>query len=61
MPGSDAPRRVTGARPELAGDGVEALLARTRRQVSRFTLAAIVVVVSLVLTVVLNLLAYFRR
>ena len=48
MPGSDAPRRVTGARPELAGDGVEALLARTRRQVSRFTLAAIVVVVSLV-------------
>ena len=29
-------------------DGVEALLARTRRQVSRFTLAAIVVVVSLV-------------
>jgi len=34
--------------PHVVGDGVEALLARTRKQVSRFTLAAIVVVVSLV-------------
>jgi hypothetical protein len=34
--------------PHVVGDGVEALLARTRKQVSRFTLVAIVVVVSLV-------------
>ncbi|MEI6271206.1 MAG: HAMP domain-containing sensor histidine kinase [Chloroflexota bacterium] len=33
---------------QVSGDGVEALLARTRRQVSRFTLVAIVVVVSIV-------------
>jgi signal transduction histidine kinase len=37
-----------GANQQVSGDGVEALLARTRTQVSRFTLIAIVVVVSLV-------------
>jgi signal transduction histidine kinase len=37
-----------GANQQVSGDGVEALLARTRKQVSRFTLIAIVVVVSLV-------------
>jgi len=37
-----------GTNPQVSGDGVEALLARTRKQVSRFTLIAIVVVVSLV-------------
>ena len=37
-----------GTNSQVSGDGVEALLARTRKQVSRFTLIAIVVVVSLV-------------
>ena len=37
-----------GTNQQVSGDGVEALLARTRKQVSRFTLIAIVVVVSLV-------------
>lgn len=37
-----------GTNQQVSGDGVEALLARTRTQVSRFTLIAIVVVVSLV-------------
>jgi signal transduction histidine kinase len=37
-----------GTNSQVTGDGVEALLARTRKQVSRFTLIAIVVVVSLV-------------
>ncbi len=35
-------------RGQVSGDGVEALLARTRKQVSRFTVVAIVVVVALV-------------
>lgn len=48
MASKKGPNRERGANPQVSGDGVEALLARTRTQVSRFTLIAIVVVVSLV-------------
>ena len=41
---ADNPQPTT----QVSGDGVEALLARTRRQVSRFTLVAVVLVVGLV-------------
>ena len=48
MPNNNGVGPTRGASPQITGDGVEALLARTRKQVSRFTLIAIVVVVSLV-------------
>ena len=48
MPNSAAETPQQRPNQQVSGDGVEALLARTRKQVSRFTLIAIVVVVSLV-------------
>ena len=48
MPSSAAGTPQQRPNQQVSGDGVEALLARTRKQVSRFTLIAIVVVVSLV-------------
>ncbi len=48
MPNNEAETPQQRPNQQVAGDGVEALLARTRKQVSRFTLIAIVVVVSLV-------------
>ena len=48
MPNNSGVGPTRGASPQITGDGVEALLVRTRKQVSRFTLIAIVVVVSLV-------------
>ena len=48
MPSSTGRSQQQVSNPHVVGDGVEALLARTRKQVSRFTLVAIVVVVSLV-------------
>ena len=48
MPNSEAETPQQRPNQQVSGDGVEALLARTRKQVSRFTLIAIVVVVSLV-------------
>ena len=46
MPSSAAGTPQQRPNQQVSGDGVEALLARTRKQVSRFTLIAIVVVVS---------------
>ena len=48
MPNNEAETPQQRPNQQVSGDGVEALLARTRKQVSRFTLIAIVVVVSLV-------------
>ena len=48
MPSNTGRSAQQATNSQVSGDGVEALLARTRTQVSRFTLIAIVVVVSLV-------------